>query len=123
MRRSSHRLSGELRLSARRARGSESVSSLIRPIGSQGPRRGVAQLHVENVIEAQPVGRRVDRNEDLDATSRARSYFGEYQPSSPSAVLLKDGEVVHFVHRHEIEGRSPDQIAGELLKAFESHCA
>lgn len=61
--------------------------------------------------------------QDLDATSRARSYFGEYQPSSPSAVLMKDGEVVRFLHRHEIEGRSPDQIAGELLKAFETYCA
>ena len=61
--------------------------------------------------------------QDLDATSRARSYFGGYQPSSPSAVLMKDGEVVRFVHRHEIEGRSPDQIAGELLKAFDTFCA
>lgn len=61
--------------------------------------------------------------QDLDATSRARSYFGEYQPSSPSAVLLKDGEVVRFIHRHEIEGHHPDQIAVELITAFDTYCA
>jgi putative YphP/YqiW family bacilliredoxin len=61
--------------------------------------------------------------QDLDATARARSYFGEYQPSSPSVALLKDGEVVAFVHRHQIEGRGPDQIAGMLLQTFEAHCA
>ena len=61
--------------------------------------------------------------QDLEATARARSYFGEYQPSSPSAALLKDGEVVAFLHRHQIEGRSPDQIAGDLLTAFKQHCA
>ena len=60
--------------------------------------------------------------QDLDATARARSYFGEYQPSSPSVAMLKDGEVVAFVHRHQIEGRGPDQIAGMLLQAFETHC-
>src|SRR4029077_18015506 len=38
--------------------------------------------------------------QDLDAVSRARQYFGEYQPSSPSMALLRDGEVVHFIHRH-----------------------
>lgn len=61
--------------------------------------------------------------QDLDATARARSYFGEYRPSSPSVALLKDGEVVAFVHRHQIEGRSPDQIAADLVAAFEQHCA
>jgi putative YphP/YqiW family bacilliredoxin len=60
--------------------------------------------------------------QDLDATARARSYFGEYQPSSPSVALLKDGEVVAFVHRHQIEGRGPDQIAQQLIGAFEAHC-
>src|SRR4026207_2294517 len=49
--------------------------------------------------------------QDLDAVARARQYFGEYQPSSPSIALLRDGEVVHFVHRHQIEGRSPRPFA------------
>jgi putative YphP/YqiW family bacilliredoxin len=61
--------------------------------------------------------------QDLDATARARSYFGEYQPSSPSVALLKDGEVVAFVHRHQIEGRNPDQIAAALTAAFDTNCA
>ena len=61
--------------------------------------------------------------QDLDATSRARQYFAEYQPSSPSMALLKDGEVVHFVHRHQIEGRSPQAIAADLTAAFDRHFA
>ena len=60
--------------------------------------------------------------QDMEATARARSYFGEYQPSSPSVALLKDGEVVAFVHRHQIEGRGPDQIAEHLMAAFQEHC-
>ena len=61
--------------------------------------------------------------QDLDAAARARSYFAEYQPSSPSIALLQDGEVVHFVHRHMIEGRGPDAIAAELVAAFDKYCA
>ena len=60
---------------------------------------------------------------DNDATQRARSFFSDYQPSSPSMAILKDGEVVHFVHRHQIEGTHPQQIAAELVAAFEKHCA
>lgn len=56
---------------------------------------------------------------DVEATARARSYFGEYRPSSPSAAILKDGEVVHFIHRHEIETKHPVQFAAELIQAFE----
>lgn len=57
--------------------------------------------------------------QDLDATARARSYFADYQPSSPSVAILKDGEVVHFVHRHMIEGRHPEAIAAELVAVFD----
>jgi putative YphP/YqiW family bacilliredoxin len=60
--------------------------------------------------------------QDLDAVSRARQYFGEYQPSSPAIALLRDGEVVHFVHRHQIEGRSPRDIAANLTAAFDKFC-
>lgn len=60
--------------------------------------------------------------QDLDATARARSYFGEYQPSSPSVALMKDGEVAAFLHRHQIEGRGPAQIAEGLVSMFEAHC-
>jgi putative YphP/YqiW family bacilliredoxin len=61
--------------------------------------------------------------QDVDATARARQYFAEYQPSSPSMALLKDGEVVHFIHRHQIEGRSPQAIAADLTAAFDRHFA
>lgn len=61
--------------------------------------------------------------QDLDATARARQYFSDYAPSSPSIALMRDGEVVHFVHRHMIEGRSPQQIAQDLADAFDKHCA
>ena len=60
---------------------------------------------------------------DNEATNRARSFFSDYQPSSPSMAILKDGEVVHFVHRHMIEGRSPQQIASELTAAFDKYCS
>ena len=59
---------------------------------------------------------------DNEATQRARSFFSDYQPSSPSIALLKDGEVVHFVHRHMIEGRGPQQVAAELVAAFDKYC-
>src|SRR4029453_7858872 len=60
--------------------------------------------------------------QDLQATARARQFFSDYQPSSPSMALLRDGEVVHFVHRHQIEGRSPQSIAADLTSAFDRFC-
>jgi putative YphP/YqiW family bacilliredoxin len=59
---------------------------------------------------------------DKEAVSKARGYFAEYPPSSPSAALLKDGEVVWVLHRHQIEGRRPEQIAEQFQKAFELNC-
>jgi len=60
--------------------------------------------------------------QDVDATARARSYFGEYQPSSPSMALMRDGEVVYMMHRHMIEGRDPEAIVADLTAAFEQYC-
>ena len=60
---------------------------------------------------------------DIEATERARGYFTGYQPSSPSIALLKDGELVFMMERRQIEGRYADQIAEELKKAFDQHCA
>lgn len=59
---------------------------------------------------------------DKEATASARSHFAEYPPSSPSAALLKDGEVVWMLHRHQIEGRQPQQIAEIFQQAFAAHC-
>jgi putative YphP/YqiW family bacilliredoxin len=61
--------------------------------------------------------------QDVEATARARSYFQDYPPSSPSMALFKDGAVVHFVPRHLIEGRDAVSVANDLLEAFRSHCA
>jgi putative YphP/YqiW family bacilliredoxin len=61
--------------------------------------------------------------QDTEATQRARSYFTGYPPSSPSIGLLKNGRLVFMLERHQIEGRSSDQIAADLVKAFDKHCA
>ena len=45
-----------------------------------------------------------------------------YPPSSPSVALFKDGELVHFVERHHIEGRTADMIGGHLADVFEEYC-
>lgn len=60
--------------------------------------------------------------QDKEATAKMREYFGEIPPSSPSMALLKGKEVVHFVHRHDIEGQSLDAIMGNLMTAFDHHC-
>lgn len=60
--------------------------------------------------------------QDLEATSKARSYFAQVPPSSPSVALFKDGKLVHFVPRHQIEGRGPDMVAFDLVTAFDKCC-
>ena len=60
--------------------------------------------------------------QDADATARARSYFTGYAPSSPSIALLKNGKLVYMMERWQIEGRSPDVIASDLVAAFNAHC-
>ena len=60
---------------------------------------------------------------DIEATEKARSYFTGYEPSSPSIALLKDGKLVYMMERRQIEGRDASQVAGELIQAFDKHCA
>ena len=60
--------------------------------------------------------------QDADATRQARGYFTGYAPSSPSIALLKDGKLVFMLERHQIEGRSAAEIAGELKGAFDRYC-
>jgi putative YphP/YqiW family bacilliredoxin len=59
---------------------------------------------------------------DGEATRAARAHFSEYPPSSPCAALIKAGEVVWMLHRHQIEGRHPEQIAEAFTKAFDANC-
>ncbi len=61
--------------------------------------------------------------QDLEATARARGYIPDIPPSSPSMAFWKDGELVWFLPRHRIEGRSMEQVAGDLKAAFDEHCA
>jgi len=61
--------------------------------------------------------------QDLDATERARSYFTGMPPSSPSVAIMRDGELVGFLPRHHIEGRTPQMIAAALTSAFDEICA
>ncbi|MFN4908898.1 MAG: BrxA/BrxB family bacilliredoxin [Bacteroidota bacterium] len=57
--------------------------------------------------------------QDLEATERARSYFTGMPPSSPAVALLRDGQLIGFMPRHHIEGRSPEMIAASLTSAFD----
>jgi len=59
---------------------------------------------------------------DQEATAKAREYTLPYPPSSPSIALFKDGELVHFVERHHIEGRPAQMIAGHLIEVFKEYC-
>jgi putative YphP/YqiW family bacilliredoxin len=60
--------------------------------------------------------------QDAEATARAREYFAPYPPSSPQIALLKDGEVAFMLERRQIEGRAAEEIAKDLVAAFEKHC-
>lgn len=60
--------------------------------------------------------------QDREATNAARAYFTGVAPSSPAMGLLKDGELVHMIERHHIEGNLPDVIARSLRAAFEEYC-
>jgi putative YphP/YqiW family bacilliredoxin len=59
---------------------------------------------------------------DTEAVDKARQYTLPYPPSSPSMALFKDGQLVHFVERHQIEGNSAATIADHLKKVFELYC-
>jgi len=59
---------------------------------------------------------------DIEATAKVREFHMPYPPSSPSVALFKDGELVHFVERHHIEGRTADMIGGHLADVFEEYC-
>jgi putative YphP/YqiW family bacilliredoxin len=59
---------------------------------------------------------------DGGAVQKAREYFLPYPPSSPSIALFKNGQLVHFIERHKIEGRNALEIAADLKSAFEKYC-
>ncbi len=61
--------------------------------------------------------------QDAEATAQARGLIPQVPPSSPSMALFKDGELVHFVPRHRIEGQDLEGVARDLTEAFEQHCS
>ncbi|GGI56385.1 BrxA/BrxB family bacilliredoxin [Winogradskyella haliclonae] len=59
---------------------------------------------------------------DREATQQARAHMVPFPPSSPSMALFKDGELVHMLERHHIEGRPAELIAENLMDAYNEHC-
>ena len=59
---------------------------------------------------------------DVEAVRKLREHLLPYPPSSPSIALFKDGQLVHFIERHQIEGRPAQVIAQNLIGAFDQYC-
>jgi len=83
-------------------------------------RPGVALSLRSDVVP--PVLTTVFAGQDMDATARARDFFTGYPPSSPSVALLRGGDLVYMMERHQIEGRGPEAIAADLAVAYREHC-
>jgi putative YphP/YqiW family bacilliredoxin len=60
---------------------------------------------------------------DIEATDRARQHFSPNPPSSPSIAILRDGELLYMMHRHQIENQTAESIARKLTEAFDRLCA
>jgi putative YphP/YqiW family bacilliredoxin len=59
---------------------------------------------------------------DISAVNKLREHLLPYPPSSPAIALFKDGQLVHFIERHQIEGRPAQIIAQNLIAAFDEYC-
>lgn len=60
--------------------------------------------------------------QDREATERAREYFSEFPPSSPSFAFFKDGEIKAMITRHRVEGRTSHEVASDLVMIFNAFC-
>ncbi|MGE0192515.1 MAG: BrxA/BrxB family bacilliredoxin [Planctomycetota bacterium] len=89
------------------------AAGMARPAVTLALRHAVRPDHLGTVFAGQ----------DLQATAKARSWFPDVPPSSPSIFLVKDQELVAFVPRHRIENRDAASIAFDLVEAFDAHCA
>ncbi len=85
-----------------------------------GARPGVA-LALQHEIRPDRAAT-VFAGQDVEAVAAVRAACDGIPPSSPSIALFKDGELVHFVPRHNIEGRDAQQIAFDLMASFDEHC-
>ena len=84
-------------------------------------RPGIA-LALQHAVKPDVVGT-VFAGGDIDATERARTYFAPNPPSSPSIAILRDGQLLYMMHRHQIENQSAEAIARNLTEAFDRLCA
>jgi putative YphP/YqiW family bacilliredoxin len=84
--------------------------------------RPAVAMALENPIKPENLTT-VFAGQDADATQRAREYFAPYPPSSPQIALFKDGELVFMLERWQIEGRPAEEIAHDLVNAFNRYCA
>jgi putative YphP/YqiW family bacilliredoxin len=87
-----------------------------------GKARPAIALALDNESKPQKLTT-VFAGQDSEATARARSYFKDMPPSSPSIALFKDGQLAYMMHRSQIESRDATSIAAELKEAFNKHCA
>ena len=83
-------------------------------------RPGVIQS-LENDVRPEKVAT-VFAGGDVAAVARVREILSDYPPSSPCATLFRDGKPIYMLHRHQIEGRDPSQIAATLQEAYNQHC-
>ena len=86
---------------------------------------GAARPGVKHALKGSKLPKKlttVFAGQDLEAVAEARKYMMPFPPSSPSMALFKDGKLVHFIERHQIEGRSAEMIAEHLKQVFEEYC-
>jgi putative YphP/YqiW family bacilliredoxin len=83
--------------------------------------RPAVRIAIENPLKPDSLTT-VFAGQDAEATERARSYFTGYAPSSPSISLMKDGKLVFMLERFQIEGRPAEEIAHDLVNAFNKYC-
>lgn len=88
------------------------AAGMSRPAVAQALQNEAVPNHLFTVFAGQ----------EKEATAKAREYFEPYPPSSPSIALLKNGKLVHFIEREGIENRSAEEIASELVGAFDHYC-
>lgn len=83
-----------------------------------GQARPGIRLALQGAVRPERLGS-VFAGQDLEATARAREYFRDIPPSSPSIALFRDGELVEFIPRHRIENGTAEQVAELLTAAFD----
>lgn len=88
------------------------AAGLARPGVAQSLKHSKTPDHLYTVFAGQ----------DKEATAQARKYFTDQPPSSPSFALLKDGKLVHMIHREQIENTPVEEIAAQLTQAYDQYC-